>query len=360
MKSPSAIDSNSKNELFILDDSLNFIQVFKPTELGSAVHEAYLLSQEGKYEESEKLWKNVVKLNAMFAPAYEGLAQAAYFNGNYEAAKDLYKLAGSRWGYSDTFWQIRLQWFQQYFSIIANGMLTALIVFALAAKVAKSVRARRPIREVVPASGTSYTLPKQLRHAFYIMKHPIDGFSDLRYLNMGSFASALILLGLVALVLLIKTYFTSFTFYPVPMAYRESGSMLAIFGLVWISWVVCNFLIGNIFKGEAHFKDIFMGGAYALFPILLLGLPLALLSNVMTLSEASIYAFFDSLIVIWCALLFFWKIQSLQNYGVGGTIANILLTAFMVVVLWTVILIVFGMFTEFLNFLYSIYQEVTM
>ena len=360
-QSPVAVDVNSENELFILDESLNLIQVFKPTEFGAAVHEAYTLSQEGRYEESESRWKHVVKLNAMYAPAYEGLAHVAFFKGNYKEAMRLYMLAGNRNGYSDAFWQLRLQWFQKYFSVIANGLLLFALLSFMIGKIAKAIHIRN-VRQVAVARDTQggYVLFKQLKHAFYILKHPIDGFSDLRYRNMGSYTSAFVLLGLVFLSLLAKTYFTSFTFNPIPAADRESGSMILVFATVWFSYVVSNFLIGNISKGEARFKDVFVGSCYALFPIVLLGFPLALLSNVMTLSEASIYNFFDSMIVFWCALLFFWKIQSLQNYGVGGTIANIVLTAFTMIVLWTLIFIIFGMASEVGKFVYAIYQEVSM
>ncbi|GGD66242.1 YIP1 family protein [Paenibacillus nasutitermitis] len=359
-QSPVAVSSNSKNELFILDDALNLLQVFKPTEFGTAVHLAYSLTQEGKYAESEDFWNKVVKLNALYSPAYKGLAQAAFYKGDYKSAQQLYELAGDSSGYSDAFWQIRLQWFQRHFPLLANIVLIAAVASMLWSRLKRKLHIQSGLFRMLRLKGKNAKLLRQLRHAFFILKHPIEGFSDLRYLKRGGYGSALILLISVAVMLLVKTYLTSFTFNPIPVSEESSGSLLTVFTVTWLSWVICNYLISTIYQGEARFKDVFVGSSYALFPIVLLGLPLALLSNVMTMSESSIYHTFESAMMVWSGLLFFWNIQSLQNYTVGETIVNVLLTAFAMIILWVLVFIFFGLSSELLNFSYTIYQEVTM
>ncbi|MDQ8737629.1 YIP1 family protein [Paenibacillus sp. LHD-38] len=356
-QSPVAVATNSRNELFFLDDALNLVQKLKPTPLGAAIHEAFMLSQGGKYKESEQNWEKVTKLNALFSPAYYGMAQAAFNEGDYEQAKDLYKLAGHGQGYSDSYWQLRLIWFQKHFSLIANSLVISLVVFFIA------VRLNRKYKFALP-SGLRFkwlrqTLTRQLKHAFYILKHPLEGFSDLRFLNSGGYLSAFVLLGSTVLVLLVKTYYTGFSFNPKPPADINGSFIMTGFLVSWTSWVVCNYLIGTIQQGEARFKDVFVGSSYALFPFVLLGLPLALVSNVLTLSEGSIYQAIEWGILIWCGMLFFWKIQSLQNYSVGETTVNILLTLLAMIILWVLIFIVFGLASELVGFIYTIYQEVS-
>src|SRR5690606_28641108 len=63
-KSPVALDTNSENKNIILDDSLDLVQVLKPTYFGNDIQTAYILSQQGKYEESEKYWNKIVKHNS--------------------------------------------------------------------------------------------------------------------------------------------------------------------------------------------------------------------------------------------------------------------------------------------------------
>jgi len=354
---PVAVATNSKNRLYILDEALNLIQVFEPTEFGAAVHDAYRLMQEGKYSEAEKHWDSVLKLNAHFSPAYEGLGQAAFLRGDYERSGELFKLAGDGEGYSDSFWQTRLQWFQSNFSTLANSLIITVILIWLFAYLKKKFKFR-----VIPKmTGLKRrTWFQQAKHVFYLLKHPLDGFTDLRFMKKGGYLSAIIILLLTIVAILVRSFYTSFTFNPVPVYAKGATSTLTIFLATWLSWVVCNYLIGSIRQGEARFKDVFVGSSYALVPIVLLGLPLAAISNIFTLSESSIYSSIGTGMMLWCGLLFFWNIQALQNYGVGETIVNILLTVLTMIILWVVIFILIGLSTEFFSFIYTIYQEVSM
>lgn len=361
-QSPSALDTNSENKIFILDDSLNLIQVLVPTKFGETVQDAYILTQQGKYTESEKYWKEIVKQNALFTPAYSGLARSAFYREDYKESKELYELAGDDQGYSDSFWQLRLQWFQNNFVYLANAFLIFAVVFLITVQLRKRNRKKQTGEDpkVKRKWMKDIKLLSQFKHAFYILRHPLDGFADIRYRSMGGYTSAMIILLLVLAVVIAKTYFTSFTFQPVPVGSINIGSILTVSVTVWVSWVICHYLIGSIKQGQARFKDVFVGSAYALFPIFLLGLPLALLSNLMSLNESSIYGFLSMLIIIWSFALFFWMIQSLQNYSVGETIINSLLSLFSMVMLWVLVFIVVGLSSETVDFILTLYREVTM
>ncbi|MEK3890012.1 YIP1 family protein [Bacillus sp. FSL K6-3431] len=359
-RSPVALDTNSANEIFILDDALNLVQVLVPTEFGGTVRDAYIMTQQGKYEESEQYWKEIVRQNALFTPAYSGLARAAFNQEDFEKATELYKFAGEEQGYSDSFWQIRLNWFQSNFAYFANGFL---IIGAASIAGNQMVRRRKVKSKSEKKKSKKLTdikLIQQLKHAFYILKHPLDGFADIRFRNMGGYTSALIILALVISMVLGRIYFTSFTFQPVPIGSTNVNSIMTIAFVVWVSWVICHYLIGSIKQGQARFKDVFIGSAYALFPVVLLGLPLALFSNIMTLNESSIYGFFEMLMLVWSAALFFWMVQALQNYSVGEAIVNILLSLFSMIMLWVLIFIVLGLSSETIDFVLTLYREVTM
>lgn len=358
-QSPVAVATDSEQRLLILDDSLNVIQVFAPTRFGTAVHTAHELTREGKYAESKRYWSEVAKLDARYAPAYRGLGDAAYSEEDYAEAMKLYRLAGEQNGYSDAFWQLRLAWFQARFPWIANALIAMFLLSVAIPRIRKVVRPRRRLR--LPwASWRRPKLLDQLKHVFVILRHPLDGFSDLRYAEKGGWLSGIVLIGAAVAVLPARTYLTSFTFDPVLPELRTTGPSLIAFAGVWLSWIICNYLIGSIYRGEARFRDVFTGSAYAMFPTVLLGLPLALLSNAMTLSEASIYGTLEGAVAIWCGLLFFWSIQSLQNYSVGETVTNILLTAVAMAMLWMLAFILFGLAGDLLDFAKTVYLEVSM
>src|SRR5690606_14500342 len=116
----------------------------------------------------------------------------------------------------------------------------------------------------------------------------------------------------------------------------------------------------TIYHGEGRLIDVFIGSAYSLTPIVILAAPVTLISRVLTLNESSIYNFFDITMYIWVFVLLFWMVQSTQNYSVGETVLNLFLTVITMLIMWLIILIISGLTSEFFNFLYGLYQEVTM
>ncbi|UQZ86504.1 Serine/threonine-protein kinase PknD [Paenibacillus konkukensis] len=356
VKTPSAIASNSQNNLFILDEENNVVQVFRLSEFGELVHKANQMTQEGRYEESEKPWKEVLRLNAYYTPALLGLAKAAYKKGDYEEAEKLFYQAGQQEGYSDAFWQIRLVWFQKHFALLMNIVIIAGLGFLIFERVTRKSRFRQNWRN---RRRSQIPIVVQLKHAFYILKHPIDGFSAIRYEGKGGFASSAIMLILALVSFCIYRAYTNFTFNASVFLEINLVTVFFQFMVLWIGWIVSNYLISTIYRGEGRFRDVVFGSTYALFPIVLVGLPLTLISNVMTLSEASIYTFLQYGMMIWVGLLIFWKVQSMQNYSVGETIMNIFLSLVTMTLLGVLIFITFGLSTELKDFFYSIYQEVT-
>lgn len=358
IQTPSAVDTNSKNELFILDSQQNNIQRMKPSQFGELVFEAMKLMNDGNYAESVPYFEEIVRLNANFSPAYRGLGFAAFNNGDYERSREMFELAGYKEGYSENFWQLRLSWFQNNFSWMANAMLVVGVAW-----IAGGAAARRfNFRIKRKRNKERHWLIGQLLHALHILRHPIDGFIDIRYEKKGSYLSAFIILALAMAALIAKLFYTHFHFTGNTPVHEIKVSMILIqFAVFWLAWVVSNYLISSIYRGgEGRFKDVFIGSAYALTPLVILAIPVAAISNVLTLSEISIYNFFDWSIYIWVAMLVFWMVQSTQNYSVGETIVNILLTLLTMLILAVLILIITGLTTEFLNFLYAIYQEVSM
>lgn len=356
IQSPSAVATNSKNELFILDSQQNNIQRMKPSQFGELVFTAMKLMNDGKYQESVPYFEEIIRLNANFSPAYKGLGLAAFHNGDYDLASEMFELAGYKDGYSENFWQIRLSWFQNNFSYMANAFLAVGAIWVAGGLAKKRLKPRTKKKRF-----KKHWLIDQLLHSFYILKHPIDGFIDLRYERKGSYWSAFVMLILAFLAILFKTFYTNFHFTgDQPIHEIKSSFILLQFLIFWFSWVIGNYLISSIYRGEGRFTDVFIGSAYALTPIIILSVPVVLISNVLTLSESSIYSFFDGLIIGWVGLLFFWMVQSLQNYSVGETLINIFLTIITMIILWVLILIITGLASEFFNFLYAVYQEVTM
>jgi len=354
IKTPVAIDANSHNELFILDGQDGVVQRFRLSEFGAKVNAANRLTLQGSYEESEAHWREVLRLNAYFTPAIAGLAKAAYKQGDFERAARLSKQAEDPAGYSKAFWQIRLVWFQERFSSLATAVLLVGLTLLVAGRWTRRARWRAAWRNRIRSSNPIIV---QCKHIFYLLKHPIDGFTALRYENKGSYYSAFALLAAAFLSLVLIRLYTGFTFNTTNVRTFNIAMVGLQSGLIWFGWVVSNYLVSSIYQGEGRFKDVFIGSAYTLLPIVLVGLPLALLSNVLTESERSIYAFLDSAMNVWIALLIFWKVQTTHNYSFGETVVNLVLSVAAFATLAALSFVVVGLSSDLKDFLVEVYKE---
>ncbi|WP_026326486.1 YIP1 family protein [Paenibacillus ginsengihumi] len=355
LKSPVALDVNSRNELYVLDDQENIVQVFRLSEFGQKVNEANQQTLAGYYEASEGPWREVLRMNAQFSPALLGLAKAAFKKEQYEEARRLFKEAGDQQGYSDAFWQIRMRWFQQNFSVIASTVFFGGILLFLVDKLTARSKLRKAWRE---RKRMTNRLAANLRHALYILKHPVDGFTAVRYENKGSYVSAILIMLGVYGALLFDQFVTSFSFNAAVRV--DIYSIFTQFFIVWIAWIVSNYLVSSIYRGEGRFRDIFIGSAYALVPYIIVGVPLAIISNMMTLSESSIYNFAANGMIVWIGLLMFWKIQWIHNYSVGETVLNIVFTLCTMLVIGVLIFVTTGLTNDLASLIYEMWQEATL
>ncbi|QNK56277.1 YIP1 family protein [Paenibacillus sp. PAMC21692] len=357
VKTPAAVANDSANNLYILDSENNVIQKYELTEFGALVHQANGLTQDGRYEDSEPLWREVYRQNAYYAPAVLGLAKAAYKRGDYAEAQRLFKDIGLAQGYSDSFWQNRLLWFQSQFGLFMNAAIVFFLIFLLAKKLGRRygkerVRKRREFWRGWKAMST------QLGIVSYLIRHPLDGFYGIRHEGKGSVAggSAVLLIALASYGFIRSG--TNFIYNPSIIVDASVLTPLLQFAVVWLGFVVASYLVSSLNQGEGRFRDVYTASAYAMFPFAIVGVPLTVLSGVMTLNEASIYGFLEYGLYGWAGLLLFWQVQGVQNYSVGETVKNLFLTVLTMFIMAILIFITFSLTSELIGFIYSIYQEV--
>lgn len=358
VKMPTAIASDSAGRLYILDSENNVIQKYELSEFGRLVHHANSLTQDGRYEESEPLWREVYRQNSYYAPAVLGLAKAAYKRGEYEEAQKLFRDAGWAQGYSDSFWQNRLLWFQNHFGLFMNIILIVLIAGWIVKYLAKRFGGRLLKRSARELRRPRSELAGQLRNALYIVKHPLDGFYGIRHEGKGSVLSATIVLVVALAAYGFMRSRTNFVFNPSVIVEPGVINVLIQFSVVWLGFVIANYLTSSLSQGEGRFRDVYTGSAYAMLPFAAVGIPLTVLSGAMTLNESSIFYFLQYGLYGWAALLLFWQVQGIQNFSVWEAAKNLLLTVLTLFVIAILIFIVFSLTSELADFIYSIYQEV--
>ncbi|WP_151736621.1 hypothetical protein [Paenibacillus tengchongensis] len=125
---PAAVDQTSDGLLYVIDKGRGRIDRFRATPFAELVHEASLLYVDGKYEEAETLWHEVLRLNANYDMAYQAIGKALYKAENYREAMDYFKLSNSRGDYSAAFREYRKLFIREHFTWFFSGVIALLLL----------------------------------------------------------------------------------------------------------------------------------------------------------------------------------------------------------------------------------------
>ncbi|MEJ5224297.1 MAG: YIP1 family protein, partial [Anaerolineales bacterium] len=357
LANPTAIERRG-DTLLVLDKEKNAIVTYQSTAFARTVHEGVRLYMDGFYVESKPYFEQVLTYNGLFIMAYQGIADAWYKQGNYARALDAYRYAEDRNGYSETFWEMRNMVLQRH---LGNAMLAVLGLWVAGGVFSRLERRRgwlEPLRAW--ARGlTRYRLVDDFVFMFRFIKQPADSFYYIKKNQRGSLTFAFIIYAWVVAVRIISLYVTGFAFSPYPSpAWIPVESELVNITLLLVLWNIANYLVSTISDGEGRFQHVIIGSAYSLFPYALFTLPIALLSNVLTLNEIFIYTFSMQLVLAWTGIMLVIMVKEVHNYSFSETVRNILTTLFTMGMFLLTGYILYVLFNQLIEFILAIVQEV--
>jgi tetratricopeptide (TPR) repeat protein len=357
LSNPTAIERDG-DRLIVLDKEKNALVVYQVTDFARQVHDGVALYMEGFYEEARPYFEEVLTHNGLYIMAYQAIADAWYKEGDYARALPTYRYAEDRPGFSQAFWELRNAGLQRHLASALVGL------FGLWVGTSLLGRARRRRRWLAGPSERVQGL-RRLRlvddflFMFRFVKQPADSFYYIKKSLRGSLAFAALLYGWVLAARVISLYVTSFAFSPYAQTaqIRVAGEVTT-FALALVLWNAANYLVSVISDGEGRLRDVVIGSAYSLFPYALLAVPIALLSNLLTLNEAFIYAFSTRLMWLWVAVMLFIMVKEIHNYTLSETVRNILLTLFTMALFLLTGYILYVLFQQLADFVRAIVQEV--
>ncbi len=343
--------------IYVLDESLGSVQVLQPTEFADLVHQAFTLFQEGKYAESKTPWLEVLRMNSMFNYASTGLGEALYREGNYQEAMDAFRNGGELQGYSDAWWEFRSTWLHNNLSTIIIVAAVVLVLWWALKFCDRRWKILSPLRKVGEAI-TGVPIIAQLLYCFEILRNPYDCCYGIKREKKAGYISALIVLFLFFVLFVVNKYFAGFLFKTVPDGYFALvNDFLVVFGVFFVL-VICCYLVCTITDGEASFKSLFVGCAYALTPMLIF-MPIKLvLTNVLTFNEEFFITLIDVVSIGWSALLVILVLMYQNDYTLGKTLVTIVLTLFTVLVVVALAVVLYMLISQLVDFVTSIYGEV--
>ena len=126
------------------------------------------------------------------------------------------------------------------------------------------------------------------------------------------------------------------------------------------TWAVSCFAITSIMGGEAEFKEILMASGYALMPYIVLTIPIAGISRVLSSNEAAAFTFLRRVVWVWVLLLFFVSVKSMHHYPVWTAIAVCLLSVVGMGLIWSLFVLIFALTGNLNAFVQGLVKEIYM
>lgn len=194
----------------------------------------------------------------------------------------------------------------------------------------------------------------------YILFHPFDGYDDLKRYKKGKISVAVIFIILFAFLRIFTYQYEGFLVNqrnPLLLnSLEEIFSVLLLIGLFTIG----NWSVTTLMEGKGNFKEIFMVTGYALFPLVIIGFPAVMISNLLTIEEVAFYNLAMGIAYISTGWMLFMGMLNIHNYGLAKTIVAFVATFVAMAVMMFLGLLFFDLIQQFISFVASIYEEISL
>jgi tetratricopeptide (TPR) repeat protein len=322
------------------------------------VHDGIRLYIDGFYREAKPYFEGVLDDNGSFIMAYQAIADAYFKEGDYTNALASYKYAEDRNGYSQAFWELRNSVLQQNLSRALLWLFGLAIVYQGTKRHEDRNHWFNPVRQWFERLK-KIKLVDDFLFMFRFIKQPADSFYFIKKDLRGSLKFAFLMYAWVVIVRILSLYITSFVFSPFVsfVDIRVENEIVMTLGLILL-WNAANYLVSTISDGEGRVRDVVIGTAYSLFPYALFVLPIAIISNVLTLNEIFLHDFSLNLVWFWLAIMLFIMVKEIHNYSFWQTVKNVLITLFTMVLFVLTGYILYVLFSQLFDFISAILQEI--
>ena len=350
----SAIDVGENGFIYILDKERGLVQTMFPTEFANFTHQAISELNNGNYISSEQTWKNLLQFNSMSRFAHIGYGKTLLYQQRYYEAMSHFKLADDKANYSEALWQLRNDWINanmKYFIIVLLVLVAAYFVNSFI-KRRKGINARK--RTTFEKRG----LCGELLYSARLLRAPFDSFYEIKLEHKSSIASATILYFVTFIVYLFDSFARPYIFKMVDLEKTNPWTLIFVFWVPLILWLVGNYFVSTINEGEGSFRRLYISMAYAFAPYIWITPIVVILSYGLTQNEAFIVSFGWAIALIWSGILVFIQVMEIHQYSFKAAVKNVLLTLIFMILAVITISIIYLLGSQVVDFVKIIVSEV--
>jgi tetratricopeptide (TPR) repeat protein len=327
------------------------ITVYSPTEYCDTIISALRNQNEHQYSASIDDWQEVLTRNNNFDLAYIGIGKALYSQGKYDEAQAALSNAYETEYASKAFKEARKDIIGKWILPIA---IVLIVVLVLALKLL--AYAKRKNKETSLKVGRK-TYLEELLYVFHLVFHPFDGFWDLKHEKRGSVRAATTFLALTIIAFFYNSIGKGYLFNPRGTSSTIFMSMVSVV-LPVVLWAVSNWCLTTLFDGEGSFKDIYIATCYSIAPMALMLVVSTLLTNVLSGTEATIVTLVTSIGLIWSIILIFFGMLVTHDYSLSKNFITILGTIVAMLVIMFVAILFSSLLVKMISFVTGLFSEV--
>ncbi len=349
------LGTDHDGNVYVLDSVKNYIQVFSPTTFMAGIHKALNDYNDGNYDESLTVFKDVLRLNDVSFLAHYYTGKNYLQKADYDSAINHFKIANARGSYSDAYWEIRNIWLQKYLGYIIVGIGIFYVLYEILSRLNKKFKFYQSKGSLKKLLQYRFIFDiSRLKHQLF---HPNDNAYDVKVKTTGTYASATFIYALLLALAALQQVGSGFIF----SAWQNDFSVVNFLG--YFIGIIALFIIGNFFisainEGNGTLRTIYVGVAYSFAPAIFILPIIILFSNVATRNEAFLVNFAMGGVIVWVAINIFLTIIEIHEYSFKQSVINIFLTLFFMAVAVLVFSMLYLLVMQVVNFGADIVTEV--
>ena len=351
----SGLAQDSKGNMYVIDKVQSTIHKLEPTEFIDTVHAALNLYYDGKYDDAVLYWEQVLNMNPNYPMAHIGMGNAYLRNDEFELAMDEFRLADDKSGYSSAFDKWELEVVRQFFGIVLFAIIAiAVLVIVLIGYL------RRRYKQTYdrPSRFKFWNNKGRLKILLGTLFDSNEGYREIRrHRTDYDLATPLVLYLLVAVAKIFSLFVVHYPFRSAEIYEINLASEMLTTFVPLVTWVIASYMVTTICSGEVKMREVFSASAYCMLPYVIVTIPLSLISNVMSSSSSGLYTGIITLMWIWVGIMFFVSTMSMNSYGFMETVKIVLLTLFACVFMWLVVLLIFMLGEQVVDFFKGIFDN---
>ncbi len=330
--------------LYAVDSINNVITVFQFTDFGKLIKTATNLTDDGKYEESLSVWRDILAQDANCQAAYNGISKALITMGEYDEALEMAKMGKNTQLYGEAFTKVRSAFINKYFYV-----LLAVLVPVAAVIVTLAVIKRK--KKIVIFKNRDVTA------SISACVHPFAYFRNLRDNKRTKIIMAAVFTFLLFFTTLICDFFCGYMYgYVDPGSYNLLFTFLGTSGIVLL-YTVTNWGVCSIQGGKGRMYEVFIAVSYSVVPLIVYRLFYLVISNILVPKEAFFLGIFEALAWIFAGFSLIVANMEIHEYDffkVLKTTVIILLGMGLVIFLMFMVII---LIQQLITFIKTIYNE---